>query len=115
MLTLELFIAWLISQGRETTNLLDVMAEFDRATELFNYCQNSQPYVISVPAINEMFAGRKISAIKIIRAETNLGLKEAKNIADAFQETDRYKIYMSDQALVALREKLTGKPHDYDF
>ncbi len=113
MFTLAVYVAWLQSvDGNKPFYPIELMADFKRAESLLAFVNReatAKGYVISVPAINEMFAGRKIQAIKIIRNETNLSLKEAKNIADAFQQTDRYKSYMSDQATDRLREKLTGR------
>ena len=111
MLTLETYVEFLRSKGSYTVNVIDLLNDFNDAKKLIEFVElraKSIDYVISVPAMNEMFADRKIQAIKIIRAETNLGLKESKDICDAFMLTDRYKNYKNDRALAALREKLTG-------
>jgi len=40
---------------------------------------------LSVAAVAAMRRGNKIEAIKIVRAESGLGLKEAKDVVDAYE------------------------------
>ena len=122
MLTLELYLLWLRSNGIYDGNFAGVADNYKDHVDFLAYCEaHTEPegYVISHAAKAEMLAGKKIAAIKIIRGETNLGLKEAKDIADAFQQTNECKAFVSEQTLKALREKLTGDPNyderDYNF
>jgi len=46
--------------------------------------ENMPPMVLSARAVAALQAGRKIEAIKILRAETGIGLKEAKEKVEAY-------------------------------
>jgi hypothetical protein len=91
-MTLALYIAFLISQGRVWQNLDEVLADFAKIESFAVYCKATLPYVLSDAAKAEADAGRKIGAIKIVRAEHPfingrcLGLREAKDIVDAYMD-----------------------------
>jgi len=89
-MTLALYIAFLISQGQAWQNLDVVLADFAKVEAFAAYVKAQEPYVLSPAAIAEIVAGRKIGAIKIVRAEHPLvngltvGLRQAKDIVDAY-------------------------------